>query len=268
MDDAGLAGAHAPLPLSLAARDALRRIAWPRGRTPRRAPAGRRPAGTLATLHLVSGAAADGAVHAALEVAREFRLRAERVLLVDAGRRIDLHAVFERDPRWGFGEVLRGALPLLGVVQETGYPGLYLLARGAQGAEDWSRLARLLDEAAPHFSRVVLALDPACPRAAGEAWAGRLVEGWWAGCGPLPRAALALAERIGVAFGALALEQPRERTLEILPGLPVAAVPLPPGPAPPAPRPEPEVVAWHLGMRERLRFLTWMRRLGASTQAG
>jgi len=229
-----------------------------------------RPFEAPAAVHLVSGSSPELTVHAALEVARDFLVRGERVLLVDAGRRVALHEALVRDARWGFGEVMRGAMPLLGVVQDSGLPNLYLLARGGAGAEEWAGLGRLLDDAAPHFARVVLAVDPACPHPAGEALLGRVVEGWWAGEGTLPRAGLALAERTGIRFRGIGLTPSLNDTLEVLLELPVAAVPLVrpaprPAPAPasaPAPMEPPSILEWNAAVGERLRFLAWMRRIG------
>lgn len=239
----------------------------------------RRPGDVLAPVHLVSAADGPRAIQGVIEAAREFLFRGERVLIVDAGRRIGLHEAFDRDSRWGFGECLQATLPLLGVVQETGHAGLYLLARGSQGAETWGALGRLLDDAAPHFTRVILAVDPACPHAAGDALRGRVVEGWWAGDVALPQSGLALAERIGIRFQGLALRATLEDALDALLDLPAPAAPLPravlvaslpPGvrllpKTPPAPEPaEPQVVDWNLAVGERLRFLAWARRLQTS----
>jgi hypothetical protein len=251
-----------------------------RGRTSRSAHA-RRPGDVLAPVHLVSGADRIAITQGVIEAAREFLFRGERVLIVDAGRRIELHEVFGRDARWGFGECLQETLPLLGVVQETGYAGLYLLARGSTGAETWGALGRMLEDAQPHFTRVILAIDRACPHAAGDALRGRGVEGWWAGDPAMPRAGLALAERIGIRFHGLGLRASLEEALDALMDLPVPTQPLPraviaerlppgvrllpkPVPAPAVPA-EPQVVAWNLSVGERLRFLAWARRLREST---
>lgn len=240
-----------------------------------------RPGDVLAPVHLISAADGPRAIQGVIEAAREFLFRGERVLVIDAGRRIGLHEAFGRDARWGFGECLQGTFPLLGVVQETGYAGLYLLARGSQGAETWPALGRLLDDAAPHFTRVILALDPACPHVAGDALRGRVVEGWWAGDVAVPQSGLALAERIGIRFQGLALRATLEDALDALLDLPAPAAPLPravmieqlpPGvrllpktPAAPAAS-EPQVIDWNLSVGERLRFLAWARRLRESTE--
>lgn len=240
----------------------------------------RRPGDVLAPVHLVSAADPARAIQGVIEAAREFLFRGERVLIVDAGRRIGLHEAFDRDARWGFGECLQGVFPLLGVIQETGHAGLYLLARGSQGAETWSALGRLLDDAAPHFTRVILAVDPACPHVAGDALRGRMVEGWWAGDVALPQSALALSERIGIRFQGLALRATLEDALDALLDLPTPAAPLPravmianlpPGvrllPKEPEPEPiaVPDVIDWNLSVGERLRFLAWARRLQTSS---
>jgi hypothetical protein len=244
-------------------------------------PSFRRPGDTLAPVHLISAAEGPHAIQGVIESVREFMFRGERVLMIDAGRRIGLHEAFGRDARWGFGECLQGTLPLLGVIQETGYSGLYLLARGSTGAETWSALGRLLDDAAPHFARVILAVDPGCPHVAGDALRGRVVEGWWAGSVPVPRAGQALAERIGIKFHGLTLRSTIEDAIEALLDLPTPPAPLPraviaeqlpPGvrllpkaPPEPAAPPLPDVVDWNLAVGERLRFLAWARRLNEST---
>ena len=245
----------------------------------------RQPSTTHAALHLVSGPTPERCLHGALVLAAELLERGERVLLVDAGRRLDLHEHFGRESRWGFGECMRGSLPLLGVVQDSGCPGLYLLARGSSGgAEQWGRLGALMDDARTHFGQVVLLVDPACPWAAGEAIKGRLIEGWWAEPGALPRASQALSERVGIPFHSLDLSSSPQELLERLWARPRALAPLslPLAGVTNAEltlsipvletalarvrAPEPLVLDCDLRVRERLRFLRWTRQLGASAE--
>ncbi|MFI5371515.1 MAG: hypothetical protein ACHQ52_08155 [Candidatus Eisenbacteria bacterium] len=174
----------------------------------------RRPSGTTAWLHLVSGPTPALAARAAFEVAADLIGRGGRVLMVDAGRRCMLHARLQREARWGVGECLDGTLPVLGVVQNTGFAGLHLLARGGEPALLWESLGRLADEAHALFEHVLVALDVDVPREAGMALAGRLVEGWWAGEQVPERAALALSERLGIVFSGMPLGPEAEVMLE------------------------------------------------------
>jgi hypothetical protein len=224
-------------------------------------------------LQIVSGPDGDRVAAGVVAIADEFLLAGERVLVMDAGRRLGLHVVLEADARWGVGECLARRLPLLGVVQRTRVPGLDLLAHGAAArSEDWSQLGRVLDEARPYFGRCILALDPLAPRRAGETIMGRLQEAWWAGPAPLRRPAQALSERLGITLIPLALPESLPDALEALAARgdrTAAPVPKSPsaGPAAPAgrgadPRPA-AVLDSDLRVRERLRFLLWVRGLNA-----
>ncbi len=260
------------------------------GRT-RAASTGPPPAGSAAAaaaevpaawLHVVSGGTRGALEHTLVELVARFLARGERVLVVDGGRRLGLHAWFGADERLGLVECLEGPLPLLGLVQVGGHPGLYVLAHGRPATEErWSRLGHLFEEAWPHFGRVVLVLDPGAHEAVGDALRGRLLRGWWAG-GPkeLPRIALALSQRLGISFGQLelgdgsevTLETLRERVGQLRAGLPEAvtepaALPIPaPSAVAPALQREAEVLACNLQVRERLRFLIWTRRVRAESR--
>src|SRR6185503_6901181 len=145
-------------------------------------PAPRVPEGTSAWLHVVSGQGVEGIARGAFELAARFLARGDRVLLIDAGPRLHLHERFERESRWGVVECLTGRLPVLGLVQDTGRLGLYLLAYGTPARRThWPQLGRLLDEARPHFARAVVAIETDAPPVIGEALGGWHLEGWWAG---------------------------------------------------------------------------------------
>jgi hypothetical protein len=195
----------------------------------------------LGWLHVVSGPDPARIAHAVATLAGGFVKRGERVLLVDAGRRLRLHGRFGGDTRWGLGECLAGDVPLLGAVQAAGRAGFFFLAHGAPGsAGRWDELSGLLEDARGHFDRVLLALDPKVPRAAALPLGGRVLEAWWAEPGPgLSRSAVALSERLGIPFSCFDLNW----LLEAMPeaeSVAWAQVPGPPSPgdeidtAPPA----------------------------------
>ena len=233
----------------------------------------RRPGACEAWLHIVSGGAPRVVAQGAMELCAQFLEDGHRVLVVDGGRRLHLEQWFGREARWGFGECLVDAMPVLGVVQDTGCAGLLLLARGSTaGAEGWSQLGRVLDETRPHFGRVVLALDLAAPREAGQALSGRYLEGWWAGGGALPMVGRALSERLGIRLLSLELTALPDVQLEAIRARPVSArtsaleaefegkPPRPPEPAAVDP-----ILDCDLRVRERLRFLLWVRCIRSRT---
>ncbi|MBI1795514.1 MAG: hypothetical protein HY076_06605 [Candidatus Eisenbacteria bacterium] len=270
---------------------------------PAAASTARAPERTHAWLHVVSGHAPEVIARGAFELAARFLARRHRVLIVDAGPRLHLHRRFARESRWGVVECLTGTLPVLGLVQDTGRLGLYLLAYGTPTrVTQWPQLGRLLDEAKQCFSRVVLAFETDAPEEIGAALAGRHLEGWWAGDAPGDRRRERLVGRIGVPLEALAADTlPRatldqmdqrlwalaadhairealkamdERDAPVVTAAPPARPPAsdePPGfaaprvaAAPPAPAPaEPATMGCDPRVRERLRFLLWMRRLGS-----
>ena len=230
-------------------------------------------------LHVVAGSTPGAIMRAALELAARRVALGERVLIVDGAARLRLHERLGRDARWGLLECLAADMPVLGLVQYAGHPGLYLLPHGkAERLVGWSPLGRKLDEVMPHFGRLVLALDAHSPAALGDALRGRAMEGWWAGSDMRAvRAADAAMSRFGIVFHGLDLSAFSEPTLEVL----AARVRMlrPPGPPPevapiaapsvtrprdPAPPPlEPIVLDCDLQVRQRLRFLAWMRRVQA-----
>jgi hypothetical protein len=242
------------------------------------------PAESLAWLHVVSGPSARRAGHAAAELAASWIARGERVLLIDGGPRLRLHGPLLAEPALGLGECLDGRMPLLGVVQCVGVPGLYVLAHGAPiPMRAWAELGRLVDDARPHFDRVLLALDLGAPYDVGRALAGRYFEAWWSDPNPEQRAgAMALSERIGIRMRGMELGSESNPMLETLrrriallrpaglePPAPLVVGELRPAPeAPAAVRAEPLVLDSDLQVRERLRFLIWMRRLQREDPAG
>ncbi len=235
-----------------------------------------------AALHVVSGATRRALEAAVAELAARYLARGERVLVVDAGRRLALHDWFGADPRLGLVECLAGRLPLLGLVQNGGQAGFYLLAHGAPTAQErWSQLGRLFEEAWPHFGRILMVVDPGAQEAIGDALRGRLLRGWWSGApGALPRPAIALSQRLGIWFERIDLDARADATLETigervewlraLAPAPLAepvTVPLTPPPVVRAtPARAPEVLACNLQVRERLRFLIWMRGVQAESR--
>jgi hypothetical protein len=184
----------------------------------------------LGWLQLVSGPDSARIAHAAGILAGGFVERGERVLLVDAGRRLRLHERYGGDTRWGLGECLAGEIPLLGAVQAAGRAGFFFLAYGGPDlAGRWDELSRLLEDAHTHFDRVLLALDPKVPRAAALPLGGRVLEAWWAEPGPgLSRAADELSERLGIPFSCFDLNWLMQAMLEAESATPVR----PPSPPP------------------------------------
>lgn len=228
-------------------------------------------------LHLVAGPNATAVARATLELAAHALARGERVLVVDGGAKLALHERFGREARWGLMECLLADMPVLGLVQYGGRPGFYLLAHGnsARG-EGWASLGQRLDDAKPHFGRIVLALDSSAPRAIGDALLGRPLEGWWAeAVDRLPKAAVELTARLGIAFSAMDLDAIDEVQLELLgarvealrghqpASVPAATVVMPTA----EPRriaalpPQGVVLDCDLQVQQRLRFLAWMRRV-------
>jgi len=235
------------------------------------------PAESLAWLHVVSGPSARRVGHAIAEMAGAWIARGERVLLIDGGPRLRLHVPLVAEPALGLSECLQQQAPLLGVVQSVGVPGLYLLVHGEPiPFRGWAGLGRLMEDARQHFDRVLLAVDLGAPYDIGRALAGRYFEAWWSDPAPERRAgAQALAERIGIRFRSLGLGPESQPLLEavratiaaLTPAEPPAAEQLVVGGARPDPvatpalRREPLVLDCDLQVRERLRFLIWMRRI-------
>lgn len=239
----------------------------------------RDPEATGAWLHVVSGATVPALSRAVFELAARFLAGGHRVLLVDGAPKLRLHDRFDREPRWGVIECLRGELPALGLVQDSGRLGLYLLAHGTPvGEPDWTGLGRVLETIRPYFGRAILAVDPDAPAVVGETLAGVHLEGWWPQGGSEARRAAGIGGRLGIQFADLSLDSMLLPRLEALDARLWSLV------APPAPPPEtetPEAVSAEepaadsteaeepvtldsdARVRERLRFLLWMRRVEA-----
>lgn len=237
----------------------------------------RDPGAGGAWLHVVAGPNPVAVARAAIELSAHALARGERVLVVDGGPRLKLHERFGREARWGLMECLVADMPIVGLVQYGGRPGFYLLAHGLAGrGEGWAALGQRLDDARPHFGRVVLALDLAAPHGIGESLAGRALEGWWAETvNKLPRAAIELSDRLGIALSSMDLSAVSEVTLEAM-GSRARALGMlhaapEPGDAEPEPLPQleplevpvrtPIILDCDLQVRQRLRFLAWMRRV-------
>ena len=239
----------------------------------------RAPESTGAWLHVVSGASVPALSRAVFELAARFLAGGHRVLLVDGASTLRLHERFDRESRWGVVECLGGDLPVLGLVQASGRLGLYLLAHGRPaGTTAWPRIRQILDDARPHFGRAVLALDPDAPAVIGEALAGVHLEGWWPKGGSEARRAAGIGGRLGIQFADLSLDSMLLPRLEALDArLWTLVAPAPPAEVPATPT-SPPIAAEaaeaseasepaHLDtdpqVRERLRFLLWMRRVEA-----
>jgi hypothetical protein len=204
------------------------------------------------------------------------------VLIVDGSPKLRLHERLGRDARWGLLECLAAEMPVLGLVQYGGHPGLYLLPHGSAGRSvGWSLLGRKLDELLPNFSRIILAVDPSAPTALGDALRGRAMEGWWASTERRrARGAEDAMGRLGIALNPLDLSDMPEATLEAMstrvlvlrpagPAQELAPITAPVPVFVPALRPavlEPIVLDCDLQVRQRLRFLAWMRRVQAEDQ--
>lgn len=241
----------------------------------------RDPSAALPWVHVVAGPSPGAALRAALELAAHALARRERVLVVDAGS-LRLHERLGRDARWGLMECLQGEMPVLGLVQYAGRPGFYLLARGhASRPAAWAALGRCLDDARLHFGRVVFLVDRSTPRGFGEAIVGRPLEGWWGAPGTrLPQAAVDLSARLGIAFSGIdlsglpkvSLESLASRVTALAESLPAPAEPVALAPPEPVRLPEPVLPAepvvldCDLQVRQRLRFLAWMRRVQSESR--
>lgn len=216
-------------------------------------------------LHAVVGRSHVPVLRAVFELAAQTVAHDGRVLVVDASPRLRLHERLGRDARWGLLECLGADMPVLGLVQYGGHPGLYLLPHGnSDRPVDWSSLGRRLAEVQPHFARIVLVLDPLSPVAIGRSLLGQPAEGWYAGDEPRGEETARVASaRFGIAFRPLELSAIPEATLEVLAGRASALRPSAPGPRP-VPvgnvSVEPVVLACDLRVRQRLRLLAWTRR--------
>jgi len=123
-----------------------------------------------------------------------------------------------------------------------------------------------------HFDRVVLALDFAAPHEVGPALDGLEAAGWWCPDESASILSSALAERIGIPLRNIRLSMSKDLMHEVhgqrrsaiaadpaLPDAPVSRLDHAHADRVPEPPAEPEIVDCDLQVRERLRFLVWMR---------
>ena len=273
------AGVGAGLALALSLLRAWRRARALAAEAERLGPLAPDPSEAGPSLHVVTGPTAAAVTRGALELAARRLALGDRVLIVDGSARLRLHERLGRDARWGLLECLAAEMPVLGLLQYAGHPGLYLLPHGnSDRSVGWSRLGQKLEEVVPHFGRIVLALDPQAPAEMGDSLLGAAMEGWWGQLdGGFAKAADQATARFGIVFHSLDLEQMPDATLEALAERVAALTPEGPIPEPapitapvavprlePAPSAlEPIVLDCDLQVLERLRFLAWMRRLQA-----
>lgn len=226
-----------------------------------------------AWLQVVAAERADLAARAAFELSAHALAARRRVVLIDGSRDFRLHERLGLSGRLGFRECMSAGLPALGLLQNGGFTGLFLLARGRQGnLGDWLPLDRVLEELRPHFEQVVLVFERRVPTVVGGVLAGRLASGWWAGPGKAAgRAARGASAALAIPLFDIDLGPLPQPTLEALEARlagvlaapaalgefePFAAAP--PGPIRVSP---PAVLDCDLQVRQRLRFLAWMRRM-------
>ena len=233
-----------------------------------------------AWLQIMSGPDPEHLTRGLFEAANALIEHGERLLIVDGARRLRFHDAIRGEAGPGLLECMSGLLPIDEAIQGSAEERLCFLPRGnPMSSEAWPQLGRLLLEARPHFDRVVLALDFAAPHDLDPALEGLGAIGWWCPDGSASILAAALAERIGIPMRNIRLPLPEEAIPEL--EVPRATAFAPgPRPAPAAayvpypvlgerdvrPRIEPPVVDCDLQVRERLRFLVWMRSVQAEGQ--
>jgi hypothetical protein len=176
-------------------------------------------------------------------------------------------------------ECLAGDLPVLEAIQGGALESQRFLPRGnPMRSEAWPQLGRMLLEVRTHFDRVVLALDFAVPHEAGPALEGLEAAGWWCPDDSACILSSALAERIGIPLRNIRLSMSEDVMHEIL-GWRAGALAADPArsAAPISPlegtprevaanrQAMPQVVDCDLQVRERLRFLVWMRGVQAES---
>jgi hypothetical protein len=244
---------------------------------------GTAPRRERAWLQIVAGARRDSVQRGVCELAARSLARSERVVVMDLGARLDLHALFGLSPRLGWADVARDRLPVLGVLQSGRMGGLFLLARGREGGvRDWLALDRALEELRPHFGRVIMAVDRSIPAAVGGVLAGRIMDGWWAGGGTdWARVRSRVGACLAISLDDIDLSSTREASLEGLearlaglsrdsraaaPAVRSAAESRPVPMVRPAPS-APVVLDCDLQLRHRLRFMAWMRRVQAERRS-
>ena len=233
-----------------------------------------------AWLQIMSGPDPEHLRRGLFEAANALIEHGERVLIVDGARRLRFHDAIRGEPGPGLLECMSGALPIHEAIQGGAEERLCFLPRGnPMSPEAWPQLGRLLLEARPQFDRVVLALDFAAPHDVGPALEGLGAIGWWCPDGSASILASALAERIGIPMQNMRLPLPQDVLPEVevqrpalvesglAPRPATASVPYPVlGELDVRPRIEPPVVDCDLQVRERLRFLVWMRSVQAESQ--
>lgn len=271
-------------PVSTAARTAVQEPPLPAGAPAAPAP---RPDPRVATaplpaeadapwLHVVSGSDLVRIARGVFELSARFLAGGHRVLVVDAAPGLGLHECFGRGSERGVTDALAGLAPLLELIQGTGRLGLYLLARGPdRGEAGWPHPGRILEPARPHFGRAIVALIPGAQSPPDEALGAPRTGAWWVGKGDPPQAAWEPWTRAGIRFRALGLDTMPQATLEALEArlwalaarTRAAGAPTPTaaGAAGP-PAPGPPTLDCDLRVRERLRFLLWMRRVAAEAR--
>jgi len=224
-------------------------------------------------LHVVTGADRARIGRATFEVVAHAIARRRRIVVVDASRGLRLHARLGLSARLGLVECMAHGAPALGLLQSSGFTGLFLLARGRAGRLiDWLPLDRVLEELRPHFDQVLLVFERDIPPVIGGVLAGRLVSGWWAGPGAAggrlaSRASASLAiplfdiDLAGISDASL--EALEARLGALLPGPPAGSFEAPfVSPEPPPIRVSPPAILdCDLQIRQKLRFLAWMRRM-------
>jgi hypothetical protein len=228
-----------------------------------------------AWLQVVAGRTPGRVARAVCELSARALARAQRVVVIEASPKLNLHRGWRLSPRLGWSECAVDGLPALGLLQNGGFTGLFLLAYGRAGrVRSWLPLDRVLEELRPHFGCVVLALDGSAPAEVGSLLAGRVMDGWWAGGGPATGSrAESAGARLSILLRDLDLKAMPQASLESLEqrlqslGPPPEPLVPPAAPAPIAARPEwvsePAVLESDLQLRQRLHFLAWMRRLQA-----
>ena len=226
-----------------------------------------------AWLHVVSGPDPARLRRGLLEAAAALVGHGERLLIVDGARRLRFHDAMRRESGPGLLECLIGELPVLEAIQGGVAENPCFLPRGnPMRPEVWSQLGRLMLELRTRFDRVLLALDFAVPHAVGPALEGLEAAGWWCPDDGASILSAALAERIGIPLRNMMLSM-SEEVLDEIAGQSVGAFEAGPG-SPAAPialrerdpwdlgvgsRAESQIVDCDLQVRERLRFLVWMR---------
>src|SRR5262249_22144392 len=156
-------------------------------------------AASPAWLQVLSGPDPERLRHGLLEACAALLERGERLLVVDAARRLRLHEALGRDREPGLLACLARDPPAPEALRGGGQGRLCLLLRGdSMRPEVWPRLGRLLSEVRPHFDRVLLSLDFAAPRDVGPQLASLEPLGWWCGESGTSLLPEALAERIGI----------------------------------------------------------------------